>query len=185
MKKTNKKQQDLENNNQTPSQKKNKVKWGIIGTGGIARAFANGVAGSKACEVIAIASRTQEKADTFAKEFKIKKCYAGYEELLKDDEVEAVYIAIPHPFHAKWAIRTAEAGKHILCEKPITINHAQAMAVIEAARENDVFLMEAFMYRCHPQTHKLVELIKSNVIGTVQFISAIFSFRAGWNPEAR
>jgi predicted dehydrogenase len=87
--------------------------------------------------------------------------------------------------HAEWAIKTAEAGKHILCEKPLTLNYPQAMAVIEAAQRNDVFLMEAFMYRCHPQTAKLVELIKDRVIGDVRFIQASFSFHAGVNPESR
>ena len=73
--------------------------------------------------------------------------------------MEAVYIATPHPMHAEWAIKAAEAGKHILCEKPIGLNQAEAMAIVAAAQEHDVFLMEAFMYRCHPQTAKLLEQI--------------------------
>src|SRR6185295_19105405 len=97
-------------------------------------------------------SRTQEAADRFGTEFKVERRHASYDALLADDQVEAVYIAPPHPMHAEWAIKAAEAGKHILCEKPLAMNHAEAMAVIEAAREHDVFLMEAFMYRCHPQT---------------------------------
>ena len=78
--------------------------------------------------------------------------------------------------HAEWAIKAAEAGKHVLCEKPLTVNHAEALAVIDAARRNDVFLMEAFMYRCHPQTIKLVEFIRKKVIGDVRVIQATFGF---------
>jgi len=99
--------------------------------------------------------------------------------------VQAVYISVPHPFHAEWCIKAARAGKHILCEKPLTLNHAEAMAVAEAARENGVFLMEAFMYRCHPQTARLVELIRSGAIGRVGVVQATFSFHAAYNAEGR
>ena len=87
-----------------------------------------------------------------------------------------MYIALPNHLHARWTIRAAEAGKHILCEKPLATNHAEAMVAIDAAREHDVFLMEAFMYRCHPQTAKLVELIRSGAIGQVRLIQAHFSY---------
>ena len=87
--------------------------------------------------------------------------------------------------HAEWSVKAAEAGKHILCEKPLTLNHAEAMAVIEAARRHDVFLMEAFMYRCHPQTAKLVDLIRSQAIGEVRVIQATFSFDAPFDPQSR
>lgn len=102
-----------------------------------------------------------------------------------DKDVQAVYISTPHPLHAEWAIKAAEAGKHILCEKPLALNYAQAETMIEAARRNDVFLMEAFMYRCHPQTEKLVELIRSGVIGRVCVIQATFSFQSDDNPNGR
>lgn len=111
--------------------------------------------------------------------------YDSYEQLLADKDVQAVYISTPHPVHAEWAIKAAEAGKHILCEKPLALNHADAMAIVEAARRNNVFLMEAFMYRCHPQIAKLVELIRSEVIGKVRVIQASFAFNAGFNPEGR
>ncbi|MBE3134638.1 MAG: aldo/keto reductase, partial [Acidobacteria bacterium] len=108
-----------------------------------------------------------------------------YEALLADAEVDAVYIATPHPMHAEWAVKAAEAGKHILCEKPIGINHAEAMAMVEAAARHDVFLMEAFMYRCHPQTARLVDLIRDGAVGEVRVVKATFSFHAGFNPESR
>ena len=162
-----------------------KLAWGIIGTGNIAKAFARGVAASTTGELLAIGSRTQESADKFSDEFNVPRRYGSYEALLADPDVQAVYISTPHPMHAEWAIKAAEAGKHILCEKPIGINYPQAMAIVEAARRNDVFLMEAFMYKCHPLIAKLVELIKEKAIGEVRMIRASFSFHAGWNPEGR
>lgn len=162
-----------------------KLRWGILATGNIARAFAEGVRHSKTGTLLAVGSRSQPAADRFADAFDIPRRYASYEALLADPEVDAVYISTPHPFHAEWAIKAAEAGKHILCEKPLTLNYPQAQAVIEAARANDVFLMEAFMYRCHPQTAKLVELIRSRVIGDVGVIHATFSFHAHVGPEHR
>ena len=162
-----------------------KLAWGIISTGAISRTFAKALAGSKTGELIAVASRMQEKADAFGEQFKVPRRYGSYEALLADPDVQAVYISTPHPMHAEWAIKAADAGKHILCEKPLTLNYAEAMAVIEAARRNDVFLMEAFMYRCHPQTAKLVELIRDRAIGDVRVIQATFSFHAAFNPEGR
>ncbi|MFB3880608.1 MAG: aldo/keto reductase [Armatimonadota bacterium] len=162
-----------------------KLKWGIIGTGRIAHTFAQGLASSKTGTLVAVGSREQQSAERFGEEFKLSKRYGSYEGLLADGEMEAVYISTPHPMHAEWAIKAAEAGKHILCEKPLALNHAEAMAVVEAARENDVFLMEAFMYRCHPQTAKLVELVRSGAIGKVGVIQATFSFRAHFDPGQR
>jgi predicted dehydrogenase/aryl-alcohol dehydrogenase-like predicted oxidoreductase len=164
---------------------KKKICWGILGTGNIAHAFARGLQSSETGVLSAVASRKAETADAFAREFGVPTVHADYESLLTDPIVDAVYIATPHPLHAYWAIQCARAGKHILCEKPLTLNHADTMAVIEAAREAGVFLMEAFMYRCHPQTIKLVDLIRSRAIGEVKMIQASFSFRAGFNPESR
>ena len=143
------------------------LRWGIIGTGNIARSFAEGLRTSKTGKLLAVASRSQAKADNFARELGAQRAYASYEALLADPDVEAVYISTPHPHHAEWAIKSAEAKKHILCEKPIALNSGEAMAIIEAAIANDVFLMEAFMYRCHPQTQKLVELLREKAIGEI------------------
>lgn len=161
-----------------------KIRWGILGTGAIAHKFAAGLTESKNGTLVAIGSRSEETAFKFAGDFPAT-CHASYESLLADPEVEIVYISTPHPMHAEWAIKAANAGKHVLCEKPLAMNHAEALAVVEAARRNDVFLMEAFMYRCHPQTAKLVELIRDNVIGDVRFIRATFSFAAERNLESR
>lgn len=162
-----------------------KLSWGIISTGGIAKAFARALPLSKTGELLAVSSRTQSSADAFGDEFNVPRRYGSYEAMLADKDVEAVYIATPHPMHAEWAIKAAEAGKHILCEKPLTLNYPEAMAVVEAAQRNDVFLMEAFMYRCNPQAAKLVELIKERVIGDVRLINATFSFHAGYNLDGR
>jgi len=159
--------------------------WGIIGTGAIAHTFARGLAKSRTGKLAAVGSRQQESADKFAQEFGTVTAHGSYEKLLADPAVQAVYISTPHPQHAEWCIKAARAKKHILCEKPLTLNHAEAMVVAEAARENGVFLMEAFMYRFHPQTARLIELIHSGVIGQVSVIQATFSFRAGFNAEGR
>ena len=162
-----------------------KLKWGIIGAGGIASAFSTGVKLSKRCELLAVASRSQEKADAFGDANDVPRRYGSYEAILEDPDVQAVYIATPHPMHAEWVIKCAEAGKHILCEKPVTLNVNEAIAIIEAARQNDVFFMEAFMYRCTAQTQKLVQLLREKVIGDVKVIDGHFSFNVGNNPEGR
>jgi predicted dehydrogenase/aryl-alcohol dehydrogenase-like predicted oxidoreductase len=162
-----------------------KLRWGLLAAGNIAKAFARGVQHSKAGELFAIGSRSQKSADAFGKEFGIKRRHGSYEALLNDPEVDAVYISTPHPMHAEWVIKACEAGKHVLCEKPMGINTAEVMTMIEAARENDVFLMEAFMYRCHPQTHKLIELLREGVIGNVKLIQAAFGFKMGYNEDSR
>lgn len=162
-----------------------RVRWGLLATGAIAKAFARGVKTSQTGALAAVGSRSQENAEQFGTEFGIARRHGSYESLLADPSVEAVYISTPHPQHAEWAIKAAEAGKHILVEKPIAINQYDAQAMIEAAHANKVFLMEAYMYRCHPQTARLVELIRAKVIGNVSVISATFSFRAGFNANSR
>ncbi|HUW30739.1 MAG TPA: aldo/keto reductase, partial [Planctomycetota bacterium] len=162
-----------------------KLQWGILATGVIARELADGVLGSSTGSLLAVGSRTQAKADKFGDELNIPRRYGSYEALLADPDVQAVYVATPHPMHAEWAIKAAEAGKHLLVEKPIGINAYEAMAIIDAARANDVFLMEAFMYRCHPQIAKLVELITSGAIGEVRMIQASFGYHLKAGPEHR
>lgn len=161
------------------------IHWGIIGCGAIAKAFAFGLKEAKTGQLTAVASRDLAKGEKFAAENGAPKAYGSYDELLADKTVNAVYIAVPHPQHAEWAIKAARAKKHVLVEKPFAINSAEAMAMFEAAVANDVLMMEAFMYRCHPQTARLVELLKVRAIGDVRVISATFSFQAGFNAESR
>jgi predicted dehydrogenase/aryl-alcohol dehydrogenase-like predicted oxidoreductase len=152
------------------------IAWGILGTGRIARTFARGLRQSQTGTLVAVASRTQASASQFASELDVPHAYDSYDALLADPAVDAVYISLPNHLHARWTVCCAEAGKHILCEKPLATNYPEAMTAIEAARAHDVFLMEAFMYRCHPQTARLVELIQSGVIGDVRVIQAHFSY---------
>lgn len=163
----------------------NRLGWGILGTGRIAGIFATGVARSQNGRLAAVGSRTAANAERFAKEFNVPRAHGSYEALLADPGVQAVYIATPHPQHVEWAVKAAEAGKHILCEKPIGLNHAEAMVIAAAAQEHGVLLMEAFMYRCHPQTAKIVELVRSGALGEVKLVQAAFGFNAGFNPEGR
>lgn len=161
------------------------LRWGIIGIGSIAKAFAKGVLQSKTGTLLAVASRSLAKAEAFAAEYGASRSYGDYQALLDDADVDAVYVCTPHPMHAEWAIKAARAGKHILCEKPLAWNYPQAMAIVQASKDNDVFLMEAFMYRCNPQTAKIVELVTQKAIGDVKSIDATFSFHAGWDPLGR
>ena len=163
------------------------LSWGLLATGRIAHTFARALPHSRTGKLVAVGSRAEESARRFGREHGLTDdaCHGSYDALLADPRVEAIYISTPHPQHAEWAIRAAEAGKHVLCEKPLTLNYAEAMAVVEAARASGVLLMEAFMYRCHPQTARVVELIRQGAIGRVQFIEAAFSFRADFDPHAR
>ncbi len=162
-----------------------KIGWGILGAGAIANAFADGVTRSETGKLVAIGSRTQAKANEFAAKWGNIKAHGSYEALLADPAVQAVYVATPHPHHPEWAIKAAEAGKHLLVEKPMAINSWQVQTIIEAAVANKVFLMEAYMYRCHPQTARLVQLLHDKTIGEVAVIKATFSFRSGYSPDSR
>lgn len=161
------------------------IRWGIIGTGNIASRFASQVPTSATGEVVAVGSRSIESANSFADKWDIANRHGSYDDLLADPDVDAVYIATPHPMHVEWAIKTAEAGKHVLCEKPLAINKAWAEAMIEAAVANDVFLMEAYMYRCLPQTKLIAQLVRDGELGTVHQIQATFAFASSYRPESR
>ena len=159
------------------------LRWGILGTGRIAGEFAAALAKAKHGRLVGVASRSPiaERAEAFEG----AELYHGYETLLRAPDIDAVYIATPHPQHAEWAIRAAEAGKHVLCEKPIGMNAAEAEVIIDAARRNDVFLMEAFMYRAHPQTQAVVDLVRAGAIGEIRLIQAAFGYFKPFDGEAR
>ncbi|MGY4772091.1 aldo/keto reductase [Kribbella sp. CWNU-51] len=161
------------------------LRWGIIGTGNIASRFASQVPTSAANAVVAVGSRSIDSANAFADKYDITNRHGSYDDLLADPDVDAVYVATPHPMHPEWAIKAAEAGKHVLCEKPLAINKAWAEAMIEAAVRNDVFLMEAYMYRCLPQTKLVAQLVRDGELGTVHQIQATFAFASGFRPESR
>ncbi|MEX1117617.1 MAG: aldo/keto reductase [Terrimicrobiaceae bacterium] len=162
-----------------------KLRWGLLAAGNISKAFARGVQHSGCGELAAVGSRRLETAQALASKFQIPAAYGSYEELLADPGVDAVYISTPHPLHAEWIIKASEAGKHVLCEKPLAMNHAEAMAAAGAARANGVLLMEAFMVRCHPFIGALRKLIEEKAIGDIRLIRATFSFQAGYEPRSR
>lgn len=159
-----------------------RIRWGIVGTGKIARAIARALADSGTGELVAVGSRSAERAAAFAEEFPVRRHDGGYDGVVEDPEVDLVYIATTHPDHRAWATRAADAGKHLLCEKPLAVHRTDAAAIVEAARRNDVFLLEAFAYRCYPQTRRLVELVGSGAIGKVRMIDATFGYDAGPDP---
>ncbi len=162
-----------------------KLRWGIIGTGAIAHKFARGVLRSETGELTAVASRSDSKAGEFAKLYQIPHAHESYEALLANPEIDVVYIATPHPQHREWTIRAAQAKKHILCEKPLGVHHDEAVEMLQAVWENSVFFMEAYMYRCHPQIGRMLELIRSGAIGDVRTITARFGFCAPYDLEGR
>lgn len=161
------------------------INWGIIGPGSIARVFCNGLRFSKTGRAVAVASRSRDKAAAFAEMFGIDTVHDSYEALLADAGVDAVYISTIHPAHLEWVKKAAAAGKHILVEKPMAMNAAEVDAMVAAARDHDVFLMEAFMYRCHPQMRKLAELIGDGAVGQVRVVRSAFGYKAGFNPDSR
>jgi predicted dehydrogenase len=163
----------------------NKLNWGVLSTGRIARVFAAALATSRTGRLVAVGSRTAEAAGKFAADFGGITAHASYEALLADPAVQAVYIATPHDSHADLCVKAAQAGKHILCEKPLALSRRQAERAVAAARKHGVFLMEAFMYRCHPQTAKLAELVRGGAIGELRLISAVFCFNRPVDPNMR
>lgn len=151
------------------------LNWGIIGPGSIAQAFAGGLYNSRTGQLVAIASRSASDS-RLAEQFPGAKIHQGYDTLLSDADVQAVYISTPHPFHPEWAIKAAEAGKHVLCEKPLGITAFEADAIFHAARKAGTFMGEAYMYRLHPQTAKILELLQAGTIGEVRMIKSNFGF---------
>ena len=161
------------------------TRWGILATGRIARTLANAVVASESSELAAVGSRTQAAADTFASDYDGITAHGSYDALLEDDDVDAIYVSTPHPQHAEWTIKALEAGKAVLCEKPMGVNHAEVMAMVETAAFHNRFLMEAFMYRTHPQTAKVIELIRDGAIGEVRQVNASHGFASPFNPASR
>ena len=152
------------------------MRWGIVGPGRISRKFLVGLAGSATERAVAVGSRDLARAQGVADEFGIGRAYGSYPELLDDDSVDAVYVGTPNGAHAQWAIAAARAGKHVLCEKPLGRDAAEAETMFAAAREADVWLMEAFMYRFHPRTLRLAELVAAGDIGAPTLVRASFGF---------
>ncbi len=154
------------------------VKWGIVGTGTIANKFAAAVRNSVGAELVAVASRKTETAKAFAEKYQIEKYFSSYEEMAAEEEIDAVYIATPHTHHAPCSALFMNAGKNVLCEKPITVNSGELSMLRELQKEKNVFLMEAMWTRFLPVISKIKEIIKDGVIGEVLEISADFCYNS-------
>jgi len=150
------------------------VRWGILGTGGITRALLRGARRTAAIEVVAVGSRTPDRAAEYAREHGIGRAHGSYEALLADPDVEAVYVSLPNSLHHPWTMRALEAGKHVLCEKPYTRRPAEVAAAFDAADRAGLVLCEAFMWRHHPQAKAIVDLLPE--IGELHTIRTTFSF---------
>jgi D-xylose 1-dehydrogenase (NADP+, D-xylono-1,5-lactone-forming) len=164
----------------------NPLRWGIVGTGNIARQFAEGVAASRRGLIVAVASRSADAARTFAQTYHIPRSHAGYDAILNDREVDAIYLSLPNSMHHEWTIRCLRAGKHVLCEKPLATSADQAMEMFDVAKQTGKLLVEAFMYRAHPQTAKLVDIVQGGDIGNLKLIRTSFCFRVrSWQNNIR
>jgi predicted dehydrogenase len=152
------------------------VTWGIVSTADINRLVIPGAHASPKVELLAVASRDETRAREYAKEWEIERAYGGYEALLADPDVEAVYISLPNTMHCPWSIRALEAGKHVLCEKPLSRDVAEVEAAFDAAERTGYLLSEAFMYRHNPQMRRLMQLIADGAIGELRLVRSAFSY---------
>jgi D-xylose 1-dehydrogenase (NADP+, D-xylono-1,5-lactone-forming) len=155
------------------------TKWGIISTAHINRLVLAGARESDQVDVVGVASRDQARAEAYARENGIERAYGSYEALLADPDLDAVYISLPNSLHVEWSVRSLEAGKHVLCEKPFDRRPEQVERAFDAADRSGRLLMEAFMYRHNPQTARVKELVESGAIGRLRFVRSAFSFSLG------
>ncbi len=153
-----------------------KIRWGILSTAGINKALLDPIRQAERSELVAVASRNMDKAQAYAKEKGIPKAYGSYDDLLADPEIDVIYNPLPNTLHCEWTVNAAEAGKHVLCEKPITPTMAELDQVEAAATANKVTVFEAFMYLHHPQTLKVKELIQAGKLGKLQMINSWFAY---------
>ena len=161
------------------------VRWGIMSTARINDQFLAGARLAEDVEIVAVASRERHSAERYAREQGVERAYAGYEAMLADSDVEAVYISLPNSLHLEWTVRALQAGKHVLCEKPLGRRAADVDAAIDVAQREGRLLMEAFMYRHNPQTHRLTELVAAGAVGRLRLVRAAFSFAAAETADIR
>ena len=154
----------------------NAVKWGIVSTADINRKVIPGAHASPKVDLVAVASRDRARADEYAKQWEIPRAYGTYDALLADDEIEAVYISLPNNMHVEWSIKSLEAGKHVLCEKPFTRHPEEVDQAFDVAERTGRHLSEAFMWRHNPQTKRVAELVDEGLIGELRLIRSAFSY---------
>jgi predicted dehydrogenase len=161
------------------------VRWGIISTANINNKVLAGLQGSPAVDVIAVGSRSRESAEEFASGHGIPRAYGSYEELLGDGDVQAVYIPLPNGLHVEWTLASLAAGKHVLCEKPLSPRAEEVERCFDAAEVAGLILSEGFMWRHHPQAQRLESLVREGVIGELRLVRAAFSFQLDRFPDVR
>jgi xylose dehydrogenase (NAD/NADP) len=152
------------------------VQWGILSTARINTAFLTGAREAAGLDIAAVASRDQANAERYAREWGIERAYGSYDALLADPDVDVVYISLPNALHLEWSIRALRAGKHVLCEKPLGRRVADVEAAFNVAEREGRLLMEAFMYRHNPQTHRVRTLVAAGAVGRLRLVRAAFSF---------
>ena len=155
------------------------VRWGLLSTANINRSLIPAIRESKRGKLAAVASRTLESAESYAREWEIPQAYGSYSEMLESGEIDAVYIGLPNHLHAVWTINALESGVHVLCEKPFATSLEQVDAVIAARDKNNKVVTEAFMYRHHPQTRIVEEWIREGKLGQITLIRGTFDFLMG------
>jgi xylose dehydrogenase (NAD/NADP) len=161
------------------------VRWGLLSTARINRAVLAGVRQTDRAEVVAVASREQQRADDYAREHGIERAHGSYEALLDDADVEVIYVSLPNSLHVEWSVRALEAGKNVLCEKPFDRRPREVERAFDAADRAGRLLMEAFMYRHHPQTKKLQEVVAAGAIGELRHLRSSFSFTLDNQDDVR
>ncbi len=161
------------------------LKWGIVGLGRIANQFIQDLQLLPDTSVVAVAARDHDRAKKFAHTYGVARSYGSYSRLFQDPEVDIVYIATPHNSHAVLSIEAMQAGKHVLCEKPLAVNKAEVETMIKASSKHQVFLMEAFWSRFNPSIKEALQLVKDKVIGETNYVNADFTFRVDKTPDDR
>ena len=162
-----------------------KLRWGLLSTARINRSLIPPLRMSPRNELVAVASRTQEKGEAYAKEWNIPTVYGSYEAMLAAPDIDVIYLSLPNSLHEHWTIQAAKAGKHVLCEKPLAITVTEVDAIQEVAERAGVVVSEAFMYRHHPQTLKVKELVDSGAIGELRLVRGSFSFNISRPGDVR
>jgi predicted dehydrogenase len=161
------------------------LRWGLLGTARINRVLIPPLQASRRNQLVAVASRSIEKAKAYAREKNIPRAFGSYEKMLADPEIEVIYNSLPNSLHAEWSIKAARAGKHVLCEKPLALTTGEVEAMASAAQENGVVLAEAFMYRHHPQTLRVKGLVDAGEIGEVWLVRGSFTFSISREQDIR
>jgi predicted dehydrogenase len=164
---------------------KSKIRWGILGTGAIAKKFAEALLSLPDAELVAVGSRASDTAESFGKAFSIAHQHADYDKLANNTDVDIIYIATPHPFHMENTLLCLKAGKAILCEKPFAVNAGQAKQMIDTARAEKLFLMEAMWTRFLPLIVKVRQWLEQGLLGPVRLLQADFGFKGNWDPKSR